>query len=255
VRKFIELILLALASCAPAAGQPAKEPGSTFKAVLHQTNGGLPRGALYGDFTSEGPVANTLVPLPDNVGEVVSDSTGKLLFAMGGHELYQLDLANKKATRIVAKGVPEISWAMGLSYDTKRQRVLMATLGGEGFLYAYDPKSEAWSVVGSLNNVDVTAIAYLESLDRVFAIASDRAGDGEEARAILYEYDAESGKPIQHRSIDLPIVGDFIDRALQLIPFNDSLVFVQMPKSAQGAGLPIIHVVDPKTAEVKKNEE
>src|SRR5262245_1941699 len=117
VCRFIVFTFWILFAHAIATGQPTEAPSSTFKAVLPPTNGGWPGRSRYGDFTIKGPVEKTLVPLPNDVGEVVSDSTGKLLFGMGGHALYQLDLPNKKATKIVAKEVPEISWAMGLSYD------------------------------------------------------------------------------------------------------------------------------------------
>jgi hypothetical protein len=231
----------------------AAEPGTTFKAVIQPTNPGIPRGALYGDFTLNGPLEETLVPLPDNVGEVVTDSTRQLLFGMGGHELYQLDLLNRKATEIAVNGVPDISWAMGLAYDTRRNRVLLATLGGEGYIYSYDHRGQTWSILCSLNNVDVTAIAYLKSCDHIFAIGYGPA-DSREEGAFLYEYDAVSGRLIQRRSIELPIDGDFIDRGLQLIPVDDSLVFIQVPTSAKNA-TPRFHVIDPKSGTVQGIEE
>jgi len=124
-----------------------------FKAVVQQSTRGLPNVGYYGDFTTKGPVTASLKSLPRNIGEVVSDGTGKLLFGMGGHELYRLDLSKRKATEIVATGVPEISCAMGLAYDTKRERVVLATLGGEGFLYGYDHKKDSWAVVSSMQLV------------------------------------------------------------------------------------------------------
>lgn len=253
MRKFILPALLLVAGAqAIAIEPPANLPGK-FQAVLHASNGGLPQGALYGEFTMQGPVQATLVPLPRNVGEVVSDGQGNL-FGMGGHELYQLDAVSYETTEIVAKGVPEVSWTMGLAYDTKRNRVLLATLGGEGFIYSYDHANESWSVLGSLDNVDVTAIAYLEPSDRIFAIAADRS-PGREGQALLYEYAAESGELVQHRSIELLIVGEFIDRALQLISVDNTLVFVQMPKAAKDSGALVIHMIDPKSGEVKQVEK
>ena len=228
-----------------------------FKAVVQQSTRGLPNGGYYGDFTTKGPVTASLKSLPRNIGEVVSDGTGKLLFGMGGHELYRLDLSKRKATEIVATGVPEISCAMGLAYDTKRERVVLATLGGEGFLYGYDHKKDSWAVVSSMQYVDVTAIAYLETTDRLYAIGSDAMGSRQE-RPVLYEYDAESGFCLRKMPIDLPIVGEFTDRALQLIPLGDSLIFVQMPKSENQAKavatefVPTMHRINPKTGKVVK---
>jgi hypothetical protein len=249
VQNFVVPLLLIVAVQAIANGQSTERPLTKFKAVVHPTNGGLPRKAFYGDFTVKGPIKETLVALPNDIGEVVTDSTGKLLFGMGGHELYLLDLANEKGTKLVQDGIPRLSWTMGLSYDTKRSRVLVATLEGKGGLYSYVHKTGTWSVIGSFDDVDVTAIAYLESSDRIFAIAAP--GNAEKRKAVLYEYDAESGKLIQHRLINLPIVGDFIDRGLQLIAVDDSLVFIQMPKSLKAAEAPIIDVIDPKTGNIE----
>jgi hypothetical protein len=229
------------------AAQPSEDPTQrTFKAVLHSSNSGLPSGALYGDFTLGGPVTKSLVALPGSIGEVVGDPSGRSLFGMGGHGLYKIDLAKRAAIRVVEKNVPRISWAMGMTYDTKRDRVLLATLGGEGFIYSYRPHDDAWSIVASLNNVDVTAIAYHEPLDRIFGIAEDR----QTGRSVLYEYEGADATFIRSRPLDMPIVGSFIDRALQLMVVEKSLVFIQVPTSAKKAE-PVIHVIDPKTADAR----
>jgi hypothetical protein len=257
VRIFILPVLMLFAAQTIAGGQTeprnnesksAERPVTRFKAVLHPTKGG----ALYGDFTLQGPLQETLVPLPRNIGEVVRDSAGNL-FGMGNHELQLLDLPNKKGTNLAPEGVGRLSWTMGLSYDTKRDRVLVATLGGKGEIYTCVHKTGTWSILASLDNVDVTGIAYVESLDRIFALAAP--GTAEKRNMILYEYEGETGKLIRSRNIDLPLVGDFIDRALQLVSVDDSLVFIQMPKGAKDGDKPTIHLIDPKSGEVKPAPE
>lgn len=154
-----------------AASKVSREPPQrTFKAVLHPTASGLPNAGRYGDFTLSGPVTESFVALPAPVGEVLCDPSGRHVIRMGGHDLYRLDLKNQTATRLIARDVPEISWAMGIAYDTKRDRLLLATLGGEGFLYSYKPDDDAWSLIASLENVDLTAIAYYEPLDRILGL-------------------------------------------------------------------------------------
>jgi hypothetical protein len=254
MRNLIVPMLIILATQVMA-GEPPERPLTKFKAVLQPCTFGLPgENGFYGEFTVKGPIEETLVPLPKDVGEVVRDSAGSL-FAIGGHELYLLDLPNKKVTKLFPNGIPKLFWTMGLSYDTKRKRLLIATLDGKGALYAYDDNLGTWATLSSLNNVDLTAIAYLESLDRIFAIAAPGNIAADVKTGILYEYAAESGGFIRSRSIDLPIVGYFTDRALQLIPVDDSLVFIQMPKDSKDDKTPTIHIIDPKTGKVQRGDE
>ena len=45
----------------------------------------------------------------------------------------------------------------------------MVTLGGEGHLYRYDVRRQAWHDVRSLSNVDLRSLAYDASADRYLA--------------------------------------------------------------------------------------
>ena len=219
-------------------------PRTAFKAVLSPPSAGTTHGAEYGDFTFAGPIRGTLGPLPRGIGEVAGDATGDRLFGMRIHSLDELDLDTGQTTPLVPSGVPEISWAMGITYDHNHDRLLLATLGGEGFLYSYTPDDDSWSVLTSMSNVDVTAIAYYEPLDRVFAVSGWYDG------AYLYEYDAASGARLRSRPLDLPFLGNFIDRSLQLLAVDDYLAFVQVPRAPKGRVEPVIHAIDPNTAEV-----
>ena len=66
----------------------------------------------------------------------------------------------------------EISWPTSATWDSKRNRLVGLTLGGEGFIYAYDLEKGAWSPSISLNNIDTDAIEYDRDTDRYIVAAS-----------------------------------------------------------------------------------
>jgi hypothetical protein len=85
-------------------------------------------------------------------------------------------------------GVPELSWPMGMAYDSKRDRVLLASLGGEGFLYAYSPAAQRWSVVASMDNRDVNCLVYHAADDCLYALQVLHSDGG---APLLYRLSAE----------------------------------------------------------------
>lgn len=74
----------------------------------------------------------------------------------------------------VSSGVPAISWAMGLTYDSVRQQVVVVTMGGEGYLYAYHPAANRWETLASLQNRDLAAMVYHAANDQLYALGNDR---------------------------------------------------------------------------------
>ena len=68
------------------------------------------------------------------------------------------------------EGIPELSWPMGVAADTERNRIVLVSLGGEGFLYAYDPATETWSLISSMENRDVDSITYHPADDHFYAV-------------------------------------------------------------------------------------
>jgi hypothetical protein len=55
-----------------------------------------------------------------------------------------------------------------LAYDTESGEVLLASLGGVGTLYAYDPSDGSWTERGGLNNFDAIAGSYFSGDDKLY---------------------------------------------------------------------------------------
>lgn len=131
----------------------------------------LIRQASYGTFTLAGAKIDDLKPLPSRVNRVTFDPVGKRYYGVRGHEIVEMDLDLKKAAKMdLGLDVPELSWPSGITFDTKRGRVILASFGGEGFLYSYHPKMGKWSTISSLNNIDLLCLAYNDRDDCLYGL-------------------------------------------------------------------------------------
>ena len=130
------------------------------------------------DCTPAGWVEGTGRKLPDRVAQVAVDPRGSTWYAIGDRAgPFRLDLAQGTATEMkVREDIPEFSWQCGIAFDTKRNRLLVATFGGVGYLYGYDPAADKWSIVRDLNNVDLQALAYSEAEDCLYGLRSNMGG-------------------------------------------------------------------------------
>jgi len=79
----------------------------------------------------------------------------------------------KNTTEVLPPGFPKLSWPTDLAYGPERDVITMATMGGEGFLYRYDAKQKQWLDFRSLNNVDITSLAFDELGKRYVAWTTD----------------------------------------------------------------------------------
>lgn len=223
-------------------------PETPFRAVLSRRSLSVSSGARYGEFTFAGPKLATMLPLPSGVGEVAFDASEGAYYAMGLHGMNTLDLAARKLTPLLLpSSLPEFSWTMGIAFDQTRNRLVVATLGGTGYLYSYAPASDTWSILADLQGRDPTAIAFHPQTDRLYAITAD----GWSGQAFL-EFTPD-GSLVRSRPLDLSVIGsvqfgDFIDRAIQLVPVDEYLALV-VPDVED---VPRMFVIDPSTAEMRR---
>ena len=208
--------------------------------------------AAWGEFTANGPVLKTMRSLPTAYSHIAVDTQADKWYAISGHGVVRFDPKTGEARAFTLEsGLPELSWTCGLTFDAKRQRLLLCSLGGEGFLYAFDVAAEKWSLVSSMNNVDAIVLAWSAEHDALFAIASEH---GEERGQLVLRKMTPTGasvwaKPIGHSFATL----GHLPRC-QLIPVKDRLVLLA-PGEGRGEQLhaPPTHsfVINPETAAVE----
>ena len=107
---------------------------------------------------------------------------GKFTVATDGVTVYSLKknkftITNKRFGKVDSIGLPwafpEFSHVMDLAYDTRRDIVMVVSLGGEGFFYRFDTTRRKWMDYRSAENVDIYSLAYDTRLDRYVAWADN----------------------------------------------------------------------------------
>ncbi|MGV3771471.1 MAG: Ig-like domain-containing protein [Verrucomicrobiales bacterium] len=157
-------------------------------------------------------------------------------YGLDNGQFFKVDGITGHVTLISALGspVPELSHPMGIAADTMRNRLLIATLGGEGYLYSYVPENNSWSVVSSLNNLDFDSLVYHPSNNRLYATAVTGAGE----TGKVYEMDAEGvvRHEISLSSIEKGI--GFNGLRSELVAINKDFVAVLLESNHPGGGFP-----------------
>lgn len=150
----------------------------------------------------------------------------------------------------IGPGLPELSWPTGVAYDSRRGRILVVSLGGVGYLYAYRPETGEWSVVAGVENRDFESLVYHAPEDVLYGLKVYQAASG---NLVLYRLDAAGGcvgeialEPFPHAvsptgyHSELASVGDYV--VLLLAPRSwppsepsghDSRLYMIDPRSGQ----------------------
>jgi hypothetical protein len=232
----------------------AKLPKLTFQAHSYTSSG--EQGDVsrsFGEFTLTGPKKDTLIPLPDRVSRMTYDPVNKKYYGIADHGLAALDLEKKKTTKIdTGLDVPEISWPSDITYDTKRNRVILISSGGPGYIYSYHPGTKTWE---ALAERPPQVITYHAKNDVLYGLRSDFRSGTE-----LQEINAK-GAVVSTTKID----GQFVPGALsvgpgvsglQLVAADDKLVLLISPTGLRGGGglapkWSYMYLIDPKTGKAQ----
>ncbi len=235
-------------------------PETTFPAA-HVVGGRHPFGGTtsLGEYTLKGPKLDTMRPFKGNVNRFAYDPDARQWYGLG-HEVFALDLQGQSATQLsLSMDVPPFSHPRGLALDTKRQRLLVATLGGEGFLYSYSLAERRWSVVASMNNVDVDHLCYLPADDSLYSITLGYDGNSHTIPTLL-RLNAE-GAVLSRERLEGPffagMLGGPYGGSVQLIPLGQQLVLIAQSSSHDsdsGSALDsatYIFLIDPQKAKAR----
>ena len=137
--------------------------------------------------------------------KAVLSASGLQAYTLTDEGFYRTDKSSGKRVSLpLPEGFPRFSWATTVSYDVDEDVVAVATLGGEGFFYRYDAKRMRWLDFRTLNNIDITAMAYNALTKRYMAFTSDG-----ELLSLSTKGEVLSKKVLIKR---LPSFGAFYDR-------------------------------------------
>ena len=137
------------------------------------------RGQLqYGKFTIRGPMPQTLLPVPERTEQIAADAVSDVQYFRRGAEISQVNGQTGETKVLAWDGeLPQLSGPSGIAFDTRRQRLLLTSSGGGGYLYAYDVGQKKWSVVGR-PGLGTNAMLYVPAEDAIYAINQSHGGDG-----------------------------------------------------------------------------
>ena len=201
---------------------PSELPDLNFRLSFHDGSSG---NVLHQDYTLAGP-RNSSRLLPGH--RVVSDGGDRFYYAAERHEVWRVDTATGVVAGMdLGPNVPELSWPMGVAYDSQRNRVLVVSLGGEGFLYGYSPTQAQWSVVSSMNNRDLDCLVYHPADDSLYGLAPTYGGPPYLLRfSPEGVFQSHMALPVQPFRIDssgfkaeLASAGDYLVLLLETDPF------------------------------------
>jgi len=231
--------------------------GMRFKAIHWVARDGqAPRAAgEFGEFTPAGPIASTLKRVPDGINCMAVDPRGPTFYGIDSHMTYRLNLETGAKAELAIKDfdLPRLSSACGLALDTKRSRLVLSSLGGEGFLYAYALEQNKWSLIGSLANVDLMALTYSAEEDCFYGLSRDRAENG---GMVIHQYDSE-GKALRRVNLleRVPMDSEGTRTGYQLACAGRQVVLLTPlmvdPFSAEMEEAMQWFLIDPKTGGVK----
>jgi hypothetical protein len=136
------------------------------------------QGDVYlAEFTARGPIFSTMRKLITRVPRVATSTDGTHVFALAGNGLTRINPKTGGTSNIpLGEKMPPFSHTRDLAFDSRRGRVLVATLGGEGFLYAYDVEKKTWSA-SSLGGLDLDGLAWSPDQDALFGLMRDHGDE------------------------------------------------------------------------------
>jgi uncharacterized delta-60 repeat protein len=185
--------------------------------------------------------------LPDM--RVVADLSGRYFYAARSHEVMRID-AQTGYVESMPVTAGEVSWPMGMAYDSARNRVLLVTLGGEGFLYAYYPATAQWKLVRSMDNLDVGNLVYHPAQDALYAVGQHW---GDYGPWTLYRFSPEG---VRQGEIELPhtcLAGAEYGFDSELISVGQYLVLLVAPEHMSyysDAAETRMYLIDPRSGQV-----
>ncbi len=230
--------------------QPSEWPvNPTFQLSFFSGSGAENGNVFHRTYTLAGPPGgSTLLPGM----RVVADAGRRFYYAASSSQgPLKVDSHTGAATQMqLGANVPELSWPMCMAFDSQRARVLLASLGGEGFLYAYAPQQSQWSLVASMDNRDVDSLVYHPSEDRLYAFDVYR---GDYNRPTIFRYNAAG---TYQSEIQLPFLPYDIGVAgyqSELVSVGDYLVLLIAPEPnfppADQAEDARMYLIDPRSGE------
>lgn len=163
-------------------------------------------GGVWAVMTPSGPIASTLKGVAGGFSHIAKDPKSSTFYAIQGHDVVRVrtDASKKQVTEelSIPGELPELSWPCGITFDSKRRRVILVSLGGTGHMYSLDVDNDKWSLVQEMQNRDLASISYSKAEDAIYGLQRDHRGN-----TLVVKYSPKGGL-LSEVSVDIPISRD-----------------------------------------------
>jgi hypothetical protein len=177
-----------------------------------------------------GPVAGTALRLDQNYSDIVAAPDGSAYYAiLRSSNVYRINPGTLLATQMSVEGI-----LVGETWDSARNRLVVATLEGAGFLHGYSPASNQWNVISSLQQQDLRSIAYRPSDDLIYALPNIIGSPMTE----ILKYSAATGARVGTVSLpqSIPEHVNGTDLSWQMMLASDGQLAVIAPRRLPTSG-------------------
>jgi hypothetical protein len=139
---------------------------------LRQTwgSGNFLQSSALADMTQDGVVAGHSTPLSRTLSDITKDPAGSY-YGTVSQDVYRINPTNFQFTLLPITGVGvDTGWPIGCTFDTLRNRLIVATLSGPGYMFAYSPQTQQWSLLSNFNQEDFQSIVYRPTNDTLYTL-------------------------------------------------------------------------------------
>jgi hypothetical protein len=224
----------------PTPAAPTALPEVTYVAVQRDPTAKF----IYGRFTQAGPVSSTLRPTPGRSSRVAVDVDGGRTYVLRGHGIHEHRADGLVVARDFDRTLPPISRPSGMTFDSKRQRVLIVTYESAGELYSYDTVANRWSVLTSMKQVDLASLTYSKRRDALYGVTMTWS-DG---TTFLVRYTPD-GEEVGRIKLDDPLLYGMLSPwsadDVQLADGGDQLVLIADEEEPDRTVLTRTFILDP----------
>jgi hypothetical protein len=248
-----------LASDFPKVTPAAELPKFNCEVALPQLS---PRYTKAVTFTQTGPERLSRYLTPE-VLQITFDPKAKRYYAITEREFRTGKSKNWTETEIVPALEEELTGFRSITFDEKRERVVLCAEGG---LYAHCPNENSWSVLGNAKSPQFAAIAWQKGTDTLFAVGIDRGAEGRgKPRPALYELNP-TGAVVKTTTLAAPMFLGLFEEGdqdlgrlrsdrirTQLVDLGGNLAVAVWRSEIQAIGVfrlrieTFLYVLDPKT--------
>ena len=174
-------------------------------------------------------IIGSAVPLSTNWNDIVVAPDGSAYYAIvnGNQNIYRINPTTLAETKLVISGpgITDTSWLVGETWDTTRNRLVVGTLGGDGFFFGYFDTTNQWTLISNLHGTDMGPIAYRPANDTIYGIPEGHVTS-------LFKYDA-NGQQIGTLSLSqelLPLADQVGKQLWQMMLASDGQLAVIAPQ-------------------------